>query len=99
MNENRLMQVLLAPHISEKSSVVADANNQYVFKVATDANKTEVKQAVELMFNVKVSAVKVANVKGKTKRFGAKFGKRSDWKKAYITLEAGQEIDFLGGAE
>ena len=99
MNENRLMQVLLAPHISEKSSIVADANNQYVFKVATDANKTEVKQAVELMFNVKVSAVKVANMKGKTKRFGARFGKRSDWKKAYITLEAGQEIDFLGGAE
>ncbi len=99
MSDNRLMQVLLAPHITEKSSVSADSNNQYVFRVATDANKTEVKQAVELMFNVKVSAVMVANMKGKTKRHGARIGKRSNWKKATITLEAGQEIDFLGGAE
>ncbi len=99
MKDNRLMQVLLAPHISEKSSIVADENNQYVFKVATDANKIEVKQAVELLFDVKVSSVTVANMKGKTKRTGAKFGKRSNWKKAYITLEAGQEIDFLGGAQ
>jgi len=99
MNQERLMKVLLAPHISEKSSIVAEANNQVVFKVATDASKPEIKQAVELLFDVKVDRVQVSNVKGKTKRFGAKMGRRSDWKKAYITLQEGQEIDFLGGAE
>jgi len=99
MNQERLMKVLLAPHISEKSSIVADQNNQIVFKVATDASKPEIKQAVEMLFDVKVDRVQVSNVKGKTKRFGAKMGRRSDWKKAYITLQEGQEIDFLGGAE
>jgi large subunit ribosomal protein L23 len=99
MNQDRLMKVLLAPHISEKSSTVADQNNQIVFKVATDASKPEIKQAVELLFDVKVDRVQVSNVKGKTKRFGAKMGRRNDWKKAYITLQEGQEIDFLGGAE
>jgi len=99
MNEERLMKVLVAPLISEKSSVAAEQNNQYVFKVTTDATKPEIKQAVELLFNVKVEAVKVANMKGKTKRFGQKIGRRSDWKKAYISLQAGQEIDLLGGAE
>jgi large subunit ribosomal protein L23 len=99
MNQERLMKVLLAPHISEKSSIAADLNNQIVFKVATDATKPEIKQAVELLFDVKVDRVQVSNVKGKTKRFGAKMGRRNDWKKAYITLQEGQEIDFLGGAE
>jgi large subunit ribosomal protein L23 len=99
MNQERLMKVLLAPHISEKSSIAADQNNQVVFKVATDATKPEIKQAVELLFEVKVEKVQVSNVKGKTKRFGAKMGSRNDWKKAYITLQEGQEIDFLGGAE
>jgi large subunit ribosomal protein L23 len=99
MNQERLMKVLLAPHISEKSSIVADANNQIVFRVATDATKPEIKQAIELLFEVKVDRVQVSNVKGKTKRFGAKMGRRNDWKKAYITLQEGQEIDFLGGAE
>lgn len=99
MNQERLMKVLLAPHISEKSSIAADLNNQIVFKVATDATKPEIKQAVEFLFEVKVDRVQVSNVKGKTKRFGAKMGRRSDWKKAYITLQEGQEIDFLGGAE
>ncbi len=99
MNQERLMKVLLSPHISEKSSIVADQNNQIVLKVATDASKPEIKQAVELLFDVKVDRVQVSNVKGKTKRFGAKIGRRSDWKKAYITLQEGQEIDFLGGAE
>ena len=99
MNEERLMKVLLAPLISEKSSVAAEQNNQYVFKVTTDATKPEIKQAVELLFNVKVDAVKVANMKGKTKRFGQRMGRRSDWKKAYISLQAGQEIDLLSGAE
>lgn len=99
MNQERLMKVLLSPHISEKSSIVADQNNQIVLKVATDASKPEIKQAVELLFDVKVDRVQVSNVKGKTKRFGAKMGRRSDWKKAYITLQEGQEIDFLSGAE
>jgi large subunit ribosomal protein L23 len=99
MNQERLMKVLLSPHISEKSSIVADQNNQIVMKVATDASKPEIKQAVELLFAVKVDRVQVSNIKGKTKRFGAKMGRRSDWKKAYITLQEGQEIDFLGGAE
>ena len=99
MNEERLMMVLVAPLVSEKSSIAAEQNNQYVFKVATDATKPEIKQAVELLFDVTVNAVKVANMKGKTKRFGQKMGRRSDWKKAYISLQAGQEIDLLGGAE
>lgn len=99
MNEERLMKVLLAPLISEKSSIATEQNNQYVFKVTTDATKPEIKAAVEFLFEVKVDAVKVANMKGKTKRFGQKMGRRSDWKKAYISLQAGQEIDLLGGAE
>jgi large subunit ribosomal protein L23 len=99
MNEERLMKVLVAPLISEKSSIAAEKYNQYVFKVTTNATKPEIKQAVELLFDVKVDAVKVANMKGKTKRHGSKTGRRSDWKKAYISLQAGQEIDLLGGAE
>ena len=99
MNEERLMKVLMAPHISEKSTIAADQNNQIVFKVATDATKPEIKKAVELLFDVKVNRVQVSNVKGKVKRFGAKMGRRNDWKKAYVTLQEGQEIDFLGAAE
>ena len=99
MNEERLMKVLLAPLISEKSSIAAEQSNQYVFKVTTDATKPEIKQAVELLFDVKVDSVKVANMKGKTKRFGQRMGRRSDWKKAYIALQAGQTIDLLGDAE
>ena len=99
MNQERLYQVLLSPHISEKSSVAADRDNQIVFKVATSATKPEIKAAVEKLFNVQVKGVQVSNVKGKSKRLGARMGRRSDWKKAYITLQEGQEIDFLGGAE
>jgi len=99
MNQERLMKVLLAPVISEKSTLAAEQANRYVFKVATDATKPEIKQAVELMFNVQVGAVRVANMKGKVKRFGARFGRRSDWKKAYVTLKEGQQIDLMGGAE
>jgi len=98
MNENRLMQVLLAPHISEKSANAADKSNQYVFKVTTDSNKAEIKGAVELMFKVDVEDVKTVNVKGKVKRHGNRLGKRSDWKKAYIRLKQGQEIDFVGSS-
>lgn len=96
MNQERLLKVLLSPHVSEKSTNVGEAYNQYVFKVARDARKPEIKKAVEQMFNVRVSGVQVTNVKGKRKRFGVIQGRRGDWKKAYVTLEAGQDIDFLG---
>ena len=97
MNQERLMKVLLAPHLSEKSSAAAERNNQYVFRVVTDASKPEIKAAVEKLFNVAVEGVTVSTVKGKVKRFGQQLGRRSDWKKAYVTLKAGQEISFMGG--
>ncbi len=96
MNELRLMEVLKAPHVSEKAALAAESGNQYVFRVATDATKGEVRKAVEKMFDVKVEQVRVLNVKGKTKRFGARLGKRSDWRKAYVRLVEGQEIEMLG---
>lgn len=96
MKKERLMKVLLAPHISEKSTTVADANQQFVFKVLPDANKLEIKKAVELMFEVKVDSVQVSNVKGKRKRFGQVPGRRADWKKAYVKLQPGQDLDFMG---
>ena len=95
MNDERMLKVLLAPHISEKSSMVAEQGNQIVFKVTTDATKPEIKKAVEQMFSVKVETVRTNNMKGKSKRFGQRLGRRSDWKKAYVTLKAGQDIDFL----
>ena len=90
------MKVLLEPHISEKSTNVAEKSNQVVFKVVTDATKEEIKLAVEKMFEVSVEGVQVVNVKGKSKpsRFGK--GKRKDWKKAYVSLKAGDDINFLG---
>ena len=96
MNQERLMKVLLAPIVSEKSTRLADANRQFVFKVLPDSSKPEVRKAVELMFDVKVTGVQIANVRGKTKRFGQKEGKRADWKKAYVTLAEGHDIDFMG---
>lgn len=97
MNQERLLQVLRAPHVSEKSTVVADANNQVVFEVARDAAKHEIKAAVESLFKVKVTGVTTLNVKGKTKRFRGRPGKRAGWKKAYVSLAEGEELDFLGG--
>lgn len=94
---DRLHQVILGPVISEKSTRAAEKSNAAVFKVLGDAEKIEIKQAVEQLFNVKVLAVQTANMKGKIKRFGARTGRRSDWKKAYVTLAEGQEIDFLAG--
>lgn len=93
----RLHQIILGPVVSEKSTRVAEKRNQAVFKVAKGAQKSEIKQAVETLFSVKVEAVRTLNMKGKTKRFGQSTGKRSNWKKAYVTLAAGQEIDFVGG--
>lgn len=97
MNQERLMRVLLAPHISEKSTQLADSSSQHVFRVLPDATKDEIKAAVEQLFNVKVARVRTLNMRGKKKRFGAFVGRRNHWKKAYVTLEAGQDIDFAGG--
>jgi len=96
MNQERIMKVLLAPHVSEKTTRVAEEGNQVVFRVLPDATKTEIKKAVELLFNVKVISVQVSNMKGKLKRFGQSIGRRKDWKKAYVKLEEGQDIDFVG---
>lgn len=97
MNQQRLMQVLLSPQISEKATYVADKNEQIIFRVASDATKPEVKAAVELLFKVTVDSVQVANVKGKKKRSGRHVGRRNGWKKAYVCLQAGQEINFVDG--
>jgi large subunit ribosomal protein L23 len=96
MNQERLMTVLLGPHVSEKGTVLAEKHNQIVFKVRRDASKAEIRAAVELMFEVKVDGVQVLNQKGKSKRFGQHMGRRSDWKKAYVRLAEGHDIDFIG---
>ncbi|MER2504495.1 MAG: 50S ribosomal protein L23 [Azonexus sp.] len=97
MNQERLMQVLLAPQISEKATYVADKNEQVIFRVASDATKPEIKAAVELLFKVQVETVQVANVKGKVKRFKGSAGRRKGWKKAFVSLKPGQEINFVEG--
>ena len=95
-NNERLMKVLLSPRITEKSTMLGDKNNQFVFKVVKDASKPEIKQAVELMFTVEVESVRVCNVKGKQKRFKNAVGGRADWKKAYVKLKPGFDIDYMG---
>ena len=97
LNQERLMQVILSPQVSEKSTMVADKHEQVVFRVVTDATKPEIKAAVELLFKVEVDGVQVLNVKGKVKRFGKTTGRRKDWKKAYVALKPGQEITFAAG--
>ncbi|ACR13209.1 50S ribosomal protein L23 [Teredinibacter turnerae] len=97
MNQERLYKVLLGPVISEKAAMAAEIANQAVFKVVSDASKSEIKAAVEKLFNVSVEGVRVLNVKGKTKRTRYGMGRRSDWKKAYVTLAEGSEIDFESG--
>jgi large subunit ribosomal protein L23 len=94
MNQERLFKVLLGPHITEKAASATGSVTQVAFKVATDASKLEVKKAVEKLFEVKVEGVRVINVKGKTRRTKTGMGKRSDWKKAYVRLTEGQDIDF-----
>ena len=95
MNLERLYSVILGPHVSEKTTILGELNNQYTFKVARDASKPEIKEAVEKLFNVVVEDLQVLNVKGKTKRSGkGKIRRRSDWKKAYVRLEEGHDIDF-----
>jgi len=96
MSQERLMSVLLGPHVSEKSARIAESANQFVFRVRRDATSPEVKAAVELMFEVKVADVNVVNVAGKNKRFGQRMGRRQDFKKAYVRLAPGQSIDLSG---
>jgi len=96
MNDERLMKIIVAPLVSEKSAMAADAGRQFTFKVVPDATKREIGKAVEKMFDVKVQQVRVINVKGKKKRFGAIMGKRKDWRKAIVRLEEGHDIDFAG---
>ncbi|MCP3678862.1 MAG: 50S ribosomal protein L23 [Gammaproteobacteria bacterium] len=95
MSEERLMKVLLSPYMSEKSMNVADSYRHVVFRVLPDASKSEVKQAVELLFKVKVEKVQTCNMKGKVKRTRQGIGKRKDWKKAYVCLAEGHDINFL----
>ena len=97
--QERLTQVVLAPVISEKSTYVADKHNQVIFRVASNATKPEIKAAVEFMFKVQVESVTVVNVRGKEKRFGQFIGRRNHWKKAYVSLKPGQEINFAEQAE
>ncbi len=95
--QDRLLQVIVAPQITEKATYIADKYQQIAFKVRTDATKLEIKAAVELVFKVEVLAVTTINVGGKTKRAGKSMGKRKDWKKAYVSLKPGQEINFAAG--
>jgi len=100
VNDERLMSILVAPHVSEKSTRIADSSNQVAFRVRTDARKPEIQQAVEKMFNVEVESVSVLNVKGKNKGFrGRNRGRRPSWRKAYVRLKAGHDIDFVGPVE
>ena len=98
MNKERLMNIILSPHVSEKATLCADTKNQHVFSVIKGANKLEVKKAVEKMFDVKVSEVRLLNIQGKLKRLGRRVGKGKDWKKAYVKLKEGFDINY-GEAE
>ena len=95
-HQQRLMSVIVGPHVSEKTTSAAETNNQVVFKVRPDATKKEIKQAVELLFEVKVGNVTVANVQGKVKRHGQTKGRLASWKKAYVRLAPGSDINFMG---
>ena len=99
MNREQLMSVLIAPHVTEKTSLAMQNNNQYTFRVKRNATKTDIKQAVELMFEVKVKGVQVVNEPGKTRRFGKLTGRTQDWKKAYVSLVQGQTIDYEARAK
>jgi large subunit ribosomal protein L23 len=96
MKQERLLKVILSPHISEKATIRAEKNNEYVFQIASDATKPEVKDAVEALFLAKVKSVRIVNVKPKCKIFKGTEGKRKAWKKAYVALQADQKIDFIG---
>jgi len=97
MKQERLLKVILSPHMSEKASIATEKRGEYVFKVAHCATRRDVKEAIELLFKTKVEAVRILNVTTKPKRFGNIQGRSKVWKKAYVTLESGQQIDFAGG--
>jgi len=99
MNREQLMSVLIAPHVTEKSSLAMQNHNQYTFRVRREATKTDIRKAVELMFDVKVRGVQVVNEVGKQRRFGKTLGRTQDWKKAYVSLAAGQTIDYEARAK
>jgi large subunit ribosomal protein L23 len=99
MNREQLMSVLIAPHVTEKTSLAMQNNNQYTFRVRRDATKPDIKKAVELMFEVKVAGVQVVNEPGKSRRFGKTVGRTQDWKKAYVSLAEGQTIDYEARAK
>ncbi|MBV9576064.1 MAG: 50S ribosomal protein L23 [Gammaproteobacteria bacterium] len=96
MNQERLLKVILSPHISEKSTVASEKRHQYVFRVINDATKSEVKDAIEFLFNTKVKSVRIVNVRPKKKMFRSMEGTRKGWKKAYIALYANQKLDMIG---
>jgi large subunit ribosomal protein L23 len=97
VNQERITQVLLAPHVSEKSTIIADKLRQHVFRVTRGADKLEIKKAVEKLFKVKVESVRIVNIQGKNKAFQRQLGRRSNWKKAYVRLAEGHDISFEGG--
>lgn len=99
MNLERLLKIIISPHVSEKSSILTEKNNQYVFEVASDATKIEVKDAVEYLFKTKVKSVEMVNVKAKKKLFKGVEGSKKAWRKAYVTLLSDQAIDFLGAQQ
>ena len=99
MNREQLMSVLIAPHVTEKTSLAMQNHNQYTFRVRREATKMDVRKAVELMFDVKVTGVQVVNEPGKARRFGRTSGRTQDWKKAYVSLAPGQSIDYEARAK
>ena len=99
MNREQLMSVLIAPHVTEKTSLAMQNHNQYTFRVRREASKTDIRKAIELMFDVKVTGVQVVNEPGKVRRFGRSVGRTQDWKKAYVRLSPGQTIDYEARAK
>ena len=99
MNREELMTVLIAPHVTEKSSLAMQNHNQYTFRVRRDATKVDVKKAVQLMFDVQVRGVQIVNEPGKTRRFGGRAGRTQDTKKAYVSIAQGQTIDYEARAK
>jgi len=99
VNREQLMSVLIAPHVTEKTSLAMQNHNQYTFRVRREASKTDIRKAIELMFGVKVTGVQVVNEPGKVRRFGRTVGRTQDWKKAYVSLSPGQTIDYEARAK
>lgn len=96
MNQERLLKIIVSQHISEKATIKAEKNNEYVFQILENATKPEVKDAIEFLFNTKVKSVRIVNVRPKKKLFRGVEGKRKGWKKAYVTLQADQKLDVMG---